>query len=189
MRSGATAIDQVGQPGGRVLLVDDDEIVSQAHAQALTGAGWIVVENDSTARQAATRSGGLRCDRDGPGHAGDDRSRLLRVVRDHDLGVPVIILMGRPDLQSAMVDEGAVSRCCWASRRASSHGRESRSVPNPRARDEQERFVFENRGQSGVEPDKWISLRIGLPAAAGLVLQRAGESAVQFFPRPWNRIE
>ena len=95
--------DRVGQPGGRVLLVDDEDIVRAGHGQVLTRAGWTVVA-EGDARLAAKRLAVesfdvIVTDLVMPSMSGLD---LLRTAREYDLDVPVVILTGRPDVQSAM---------------------------------------------------------------------------------------
>ncbi|MGA3124722.1 MAG: response regulator, partial [Polyangiaceae bacterium] len=95
--------DRVGQPGGRVLLVDDEDIVRAGHGQVLTRAGWTVVA-EGDARLAAQRLAVesfdvIVTDLVMPSMSGLD---LLRTAREYDLDVPVVILTGRPDVQSAM---------------------------------------------------------------------------------------
>jgi CheY-like chemotaxis protein len=93
----------VGQPGGRVLLVDDEETVREVHGQILTRAGWTVVaEGDArlaAKRLAVERFDVIVTDLVMPGMSGLE---LLRTAREYDLDVPVVILTGRPDAQSAM---------------------------------------------------------------------------------------
>jgi EAL domain-containing protein (putative c-di-GMP-specific phosphodiesterase class I)/ActR/RegA family two-component response regulator len=99
----ASVADRVGQPGGRALLVDDDDLVSAGHAQVLRNAGWVVIlERDAALarrRMAVDSFDVIVTDLVMPGMSGMD---LLRSAREYDLDVPVIILTGRPDLQSAM---------------------------------------------------------------------------------------
>ena len=95
--------DRVGQPGGRVLLVDDEDLVRADHRQVLTRAGWTVVaEGDArlaSQRLAVESFDVIVTDLVMPGMSGLD---LLRTAREYDLDVPVVILTGRPDVQSAM---------------------------------------------------------------------------------------
>jgi hypothetical protein len=101
----------------------------------------------------------------------------------------VIILVGRPDLQSAMVDERAVRQMLLGvSTRKYRRSREPLG-PEPRARDEQERFVFENRGRSGVEPDKWIPPRLSCRLPRACFSSAPAKQQSNFFPRSGNRIE
>ena len=99
----AEAVDRVGQPGGRALLVDDDEVVRSAYAAVLQSAGWTVVaEGDAklaVRRLAVERFDVIVTDLVMPGLGGLD---LLRTVREYDLDVPVVIVTGQADLDSAM---------------------------------------------------------------------------------------
>lgn len=101
---GATsALDRIGRPGGRVLLVDDEDLVRAGHAQVLKNAGWVVIAegdpNVARRRLAVETFDVIVTDLAMPGMSGLD---LLRIAREYDLDVPVVILTGRPDLQSAM---------------------------------------------------------------------------------------
>jgi EAL domain-containing protein (putative c-di-GMP-specific phosphodiesterase class I) len=83
--------------------VDDEELVREAHAAALERGGWTVVsEGDPARAKKRVRQENfdvIVTDLVMPGLSGVD---LLRAVREHDLDVPVVILTGRPDLQSAV---------------------------------------------------------------------------------------
>lgn len=99
----SSAAGRIGQPGGMVLLVDDDELVSAGHAQVLRNAGWVVVverEGGLAKKRIATETFDvIVTDLVMPGTSGME---ILRAAREYDLDVPVVILTGRPDVQSAM---------------------------------------------------------------------------------------
>jgi EAL domain-containing protein (putative c-di-GMP-specific phosphodiesterase class I) len=94
----------------RILLVDDDSAVLRAYTKVLTSHGWNVeVASDGT--QAIQKLGGAKfgaivSDVSMPQMGGLD---FLRVVREHDLDVPVILMTGQPELDSAIraVEYGA----------------------------------------------------------------------------------
>jgi EAL domain-containing protein (putative c-di-GMP-specific phosphodiesterase class I) len=89
--------------GGRVLLVDDDDLLRAAHARMLRKAGWEVVTENSAAgaqkRFSVEPFDVIVTDLVMPGMGGLE---LLRLARQYDLDVPVVILTGHPDLPTAM---------------------------------------------------------------------------------------
>jgi CheY-like chemotaxis protein len=97
-------------PPRRVLLVDDDPIQSAGYSQLLQHSGWVVVtESDAKLarrRIATDRFDVIVTDLVMPQMGGVD---LLRTAREYDADVPVVILTGQADLQSAMdaVQHGA----------------------------------------------------------------------------------
>jgi EAL domain-containing protein (putative c-di-GMP-specific phosphodiesterase class I) len=95
---------------GRVLFVDDDEQVARAYERILIKAGYaVVVSNDPREAVSRFRQGGFDVvvsDVRMPGMSGLD---LLRAIRERDLDVPVIIMTGSPEVQSATeaIEHGA----------------------------------------------------------------------------------
>lgn len=94
----------------KVLLVDDESAVLRACAEALRRRG-AVVETASSGREgvARVRDGAwdaIISDISMPDLSGIE---LLKAVRAHDLEVPVILMTGKPDLDSAIhaVEHGA----------------------------------------------------------------------------------
>ncbi len=96
--------------GRRVLLADDDNLVIESARRVLTAAGFDVtaLPDGTTAVEAviAERFDVIVTDIRMPGTSGID---LLRTVRAYDADVPVILMTGMPDLESAIeaVDLGA----------------------------------------------------------------------------------
>src|ERR1700683_3868229 len=87
----------------RILVVDDDPLVLRAYAFALFRSGWDVCS-------ASDGDEAIRCIRAGafeaivsdvamPTMGGLD---LLKAVREQDLDVPVILMTGAPELESAV---------------------------------------------------------------------------------------
>jgi hypothetical protein len=52
-RSSGSSADRLGQPAGRGLLVDHDDLARASHASILRSAGWLVVEKRDS-KQAAS---------------------------------------------------------------------------------------------------------------------------------------
>lgn len=85
----------------RVLVVDDDDLVRRATQRLLSASRDVVVAADAAAALAACQAGRFDCivsDVRMPGLTGID---LLREVRKVDLDVPVILMTGAPDLDTA----------------------------------------------------------------------------------------
>src|SRR5512134_3276372 len=84
---------------GKVLLVDDDEALRTAFSRALRRAGHEVVVAKSGREAAATLSGQpfelVVSDVRMPDMDGIE---LLRLVRDRDADLPVLLMSGTPDL-------------------------------------------------------------------------------------------
>jgi EAL domain-containing protein (putative c-di-GMP-specific phosphodiesterase class I) len=95
----------------RVLLADDDAQVRRGLSRVLEQAGYeVVAVGDGTAAIEAVVTGQfdvILTDVHMPGTTGLD---LLRVVRAYDLDVPVILMSGDPELETAMeaVELGAL---------------------------------------------------------------------------------
>lgn len=94
----------------RLLLVDDEPTVAKAYQRALERRGWIVdtAENGKQAieRMKAASFDVIVSDISMPEMNGLE---FLRAVREHDLDVPVILMTGKPGLESAIlaVEHGA----------------------------------------------------------------------------------
>ncbi len=100
----------VEEPGTRVLLVDDDAAVRRDYSKALRKAGW-EVDTAEDGRQAIgtlgrATYGVIVSDISMPGLGGLE---FLRAVRQRELDVPVVLMTGSPDLDSAVeaVEYGA----------------------------------------------------------------------------------
>ena len=93
-----------------LLLVDDDEVLLSGLARQLAAPGRRVViacSGDAAVRELAVQSFDVMVsDIQMPGMSG---LKLLRMVREHDLDLPVILMTGRPDLKgaAAAVEYGA----------------------------------------------------------------------------------
>lgn len=100
----ATAVAPVSDPAkaARVLIVDDDALVRKSTARMLSAPGReIVVAADAEAALQAFRAqrfDAIVCDIRMPGLSGID---LLREVRKVDLDVPVVLMTGSPDIDTA----------------------------------------------------------------------------------------
>lgn len=92
-----------GASRGQVLVVDDDVPTARGFGRILTSAGFTVtVAHDGleAAEMARTTSfDAILSDIAMPGMNGID---LMRVVREHDLDVPVILITGGPAIESAV---------------------------------------------------------------------------------------
>src|SRR5687767_6395494 len=91
------------EPGTRVLLVDDDAAVRRDYSKALRKAGW-EVDTAEDGRQAIgtlgrATYGVIVSDISMPGLGGLE---FLRAVRQRELDVPVVLMTGSPDLDSAV---------------------------------------------------------------------------------------
>ncbi len=106
----ADARRQAGGDEIRLLLVDDDPAVIRAYGSALTRHGATVEtasDGMDAAEQVKARSFDvILSDVSMPGMTGIE---FLRAVRAHDLDVPVILMTGEPELESAIraVEYGA----------------------------------------------------------------------------------
>ena len=94
---------QPGEGSGRVLVVDDEEAIRRLSALALRRAGF-EVDTAEGVSEAATRLqqhpfDAVVSDLSMPGQGGLE---LLRLVRAHDLDVPVILRTGFPQVQTAV---------------------------------------------------------------------------------------
>ncbi|MBI4511955.1 MAG: EAL domain-containing protein [Deltaproteobacteria bacterium] len=95
----------------RVLVVDDERPILNAYARVLSAAGF-AVETAQDGRVAADlvrerRYDVIVSDLAMPGLSGID---LLRIVREHDLDVPVILATGSPTVETAVkaIEYGAI---------------------------------------------------------------------------------
>ncbi len=97
------AVDLLGHVAGRALLVDDEDVVRESHARILRKAGWLVVDEADPKRArkriAVEKFDVIVTDLVMPGMNGLE---LLRAVREYDLDVPVVLLTGHPDVDTAM---------------------------------------------------------------------------------------
>jgi EAL domain-containing protein (putative c-di-GMP-specific phosphodiesterase class I) len=93
------------------LLVDDDLLVARGYERYLKSIGYAVeTRDDGPAAVALFKETGfdvIISDVNMPGMSG---LQLLRAIREHDLDVPVIIMTGGPDIQTAIeaIEYGAL---------------------------------------------------------------------------------
>src|SRR5687767_9356635 len=101
--------------GRRVLVADDEEAICRASARILKSAGFdVVTAHDGNSALDEIMKGGfdvILSDIRMPGATGID---LLRVVRAYDLDVPVVLVTGNPNVESAIeaVELGALQYLC-----------------------------------------------------------------------------
>lgn len=101
----------MNQPKGRVLIIDDDATIRTTYRRVLRNFGYDI--NTAADGQEAIEQLGssvfdvVLCDIAMPGING---LGLLRAVRDRDLDVPVILMTGEPNMESAVeaVEYGAL---------------------------------------------------------------------------------
>ncbi|HMC93983.1 MAG TPA: EAL domain-containing response regulator [Polyangia bacterium] len=88
---------------GQILLVDDEHSIARAYARTLGAAGFTVeTAHDGAAAAAATRARKfdvIVSDITMPGMNGLE---LMRLVREHDLDVPFVLMTGGPAIDSAV---------------------------------------------------------------------------------------
>lgn len=95
----------------RVLLVEDDEVVARAHTRALERYGWEVVSAGdvgiASAKLLSSQCAVVLCNITLPSGSGVE---ILRVVRRHDMDIPVVLITGRPTVETAIeaVELGAI---------------------------------------------------------------------------------
>jgi len=95
---------------GRLLIVDDDVLLSRSLSRHLTRAGYdVVVQHEGQPALDALKAGGFDLvisDIEMPGLSGID---LLREVRDLDRDLPVVLITGAPAIDTAAkaVEHGA----------------------------------------------------------------------------------
>jgi EAL domain-containing protein (putative c-di-GMP-specific phosphodiesterase class I)/CheY-like chemotaxis protein len=105
-----TADSSAQSPKGRVLVVDDDEILLRVLARVLEGAGYEVLRcmdsREALKLLAATPVDLVLSDISMPGLSGIE---LLRKVRETHLDLPVVLSTGSPEVESAVqaVEYGA----------------------------------------------------------------------------------
>ncbi|HMI94357.1 MAG TPA: EAL domain-containing protein, partial [Polyangiales bacterium] len=102
-REGPSDMGERAEDNGRILVVDDDETVRRSVQRMLTREGYAVVEaaNGDAAVEilARDRFDAVLSDISMPGL---DGIALLRVVRERDPDVPVVLLTGVPELRTAL---------------------------------------------------------------------------------------
>ncbi|HVY45168.1 MAG TPA: EAL domain-containing protein [Minicystis sp.] len=110
------ADETANRPGEqRVLVVDDEPSMGQSLARMLAKAGFattVAVDGNDALREIMTaRFDVIVSDIHMPGTSGVE---LLRVVRAYDLDVPVILMTGGPDVETAIqaVELGALQSLC-----------------------------------------------------------------------------
>jgi EAL domain-containing protein (putative c-di-GMP-specific phosphodiesterase class I) len=94
----------------RVLLVDDESLVRKAYEKLLARLGWEVVSaGDGADAVEHLRKGQFGVVLSDVGMPRMGGLEFLRAVREHDLDVPVVLMTGSPELESAMraVEYGA----------------------------------------------------------------------------------
>jgi EAL domain-containing protein (putative c-di-GMP-specific phosphodiesterase class I) len=89
---------------GRMLLVDDDSGIRTGYARTLERRGWTVVTAvdglQARERLAEGSFDVILSDIQMPGLGG---LQLLQAVRERDLDVPVVLMTGRPDMESSIL--------------------------------------------------------------------------------------
>ena len=96
---------------GFVLLVDDDQSIARAYARTLGAAGFAVeIAFDGKAAAAAARERNFDVIVSDIAMPEMNGLELLRVVREHDLDVPFVLMTGGPAVESAVraVEYGAL---------------------------------------------------------------------------------
>jgi EAL domain-containing protein (putative c-di-GMP-specific phosphodiesterase class I)/ActR/RegA family two-component response regulator len=100
----------MNQQAGRVLVVDDDALLRQGYERALVRRGW-TVETASDGLEAKERLKSsvfdvIVSDVQMPGYGG---MQFLRALREQGLEVPVILLTGKPTMDSTLsaIEHGA----------------------------------------------------------------------------------
>ena len=95
---------------GRVLLVDDEQPVREAYSRVLRRLGCTVeTAVSAVAALELVRATSFDLIVTDIGMAGMDGTQFLRVIRERDLDVPVILMTGNPRFDTAVkaVDAGA----------------------------------------------------------------------------------
>jgi EAL domain-containing protein (putative c-di-GMP-specific phosphodiesterase class I)/CheY-like chemotaxis protein len=100
-----------GSSRDRVLVVEDEPALRRAFARMLEGVGFSVQQaGDGQQAIEALAAGAFDVVLTDVGMPGMDGMQLLRVVRERDLDVPVILISGHPSIESAVsaVEYGAL---------------------------------------------------------------------------------
>ena len=125
-----------GAAAGRVLIVDDDPDVLRAYTRILKGEGYdIRAATDGEAALEAVRSEAFDVLVSDISMPRMDGISLLRAVREHVAALPVLLITGAPQLETALgaIEHGAVGylpkpvdpeKLCHAVLRAVSSGRQ-----------------------------------------------------------------
>ena len=106
-----TLTDTTAQSKGRVLLVDDDAQVLSAYARALSVAGYsVTTASDGRVAAEILKTKGFDAVVSDISMPDMDGVQLLRTVRAQDLDVPVILMTGKPSVETAAqaVEYGAL---------------------------------------------------------------------------------
>jgi EAL domain-containing protein (putative c-di-GMP-specific phosphodiesterase class I) len=102
-KDGSSGLEGDATGRGQILLVDDEHSIARAYARTLGAAGFTVeTAHDGKAAVAATRARKfdvIVSDITMPGMNGLE---LLRLVREHDLDVPFVLMTGGPAIDSAV---------------------------------------------------------------------------------------
>lgn len=89
-------------PRRRVLIAEDEQALARSLSRLLAGGGYdVVIAQDGTSAAAAVKSQDfdvILSDIQMPGMSGLD---LLRIVREHDLDVPVVLMTADPRIETA----------------------------------------------------------------------------------------
>ncbi len=96
---------------GRVLLVDDESAVVRTYARALRRAGFVVESaEEGAAATALLEAGDFDAVISDIGMPGVDGVAMLRAARDRDPDLPVMLMTGTPELETAIraVELGAL---------------------------------------------------------------------------------
>lgn len=96
---------------GRILIVDDEPSLCRAYRRYLERAGYdVAVAHDGDTAARLFAQGDVDAVLTDIAMPGMDGMRLLRVIRDHDADVPVVLATGGPTVETAIeaLDHGAL---------------------------------------------------------------------------------